>query len=125
MCEKAVEVRKLWKNVFDVGDFYYCDGEVNTVSCGQIRQRQLVWLPRQDQLQGMVYAKSQYKPINAILLEKFHIFACSSSPTPNRMMSYYFDSMEQLWLAFVMKEKFNKTWEGTQWTEERQTRLLK
>ena len=24
-------------------------------------------------------------------------------------------SMEQLWLAFVMKEKFNKTWDGEKW----------
>ena len=24
-------------------------------------------------------------------------------------------SMEQLWLAFVMKEKYNKTWNGESW----------
>ncbi len=24
-------------------------------------------------------------------------------------------SMEQLWLAFVMKEKHGKTWDGNQW----------
>ena len=26
-------------------------------------------------------------------------------------------SMEQLWLAFVMKEKYEKTWDGTNWIE--------
>lgn len=26
-----------------------------------------------------------------------------------------FKTMEQLWLAFVMKECFNKTWNGKQW----------
>lgn len=26
-----------------------------------------------------------------------------------------FTSMEQLWLAFVIKEKYNKTWDGEQW----------
>ncbi len=26
-----------------------------------------------------------------------------------------FHSMEQLWLAFVMKEKFNKIWNGKDW----------
>ena len=27
----------------------------------------------------------------------------------------YFTSFEQLWLAFVMKEKFNKVWDGKDW----------
>lgn len=27
-----------------------------------------------------------------------------------------FTSMEQLWLAFVMKEKYNKVWDGETWT---------
>jgi len=26
-----------------------------------------------------------------------------------------FNSMEQLWLAFVMKEKFDKVWNGEDW----------
>jgi hypothetical protein len=31
--------------------------------------------------------------------------------------SYAF-SMEQLWLAFAMKEKYNKTWNGEEWIDE-------
>ena len=31
----------------------------------------------------------------------------------------YFNSMEQLWLAFVMKEKFNKVWNGNDWEVQR------
>lgn len=27
----------------------------------------------------------------------------------------YINSMEQLWLAFVMKEKYNKVWNGEDW----------
>ncbi len=27
----------------------------------------------------------------------------------------YLGSMEQLWLAFVMKEKYNKVWTGEEW----------
>lgn len=27
----------------------------------------------------------------------------------------FIDSMEQLWLAFVMKEKFNKVWDDGEW----------
>jgi len=29
------------------------------------------------------------------------------------------DSMEQLWLAFVMKEKYNKIWNGENWIKEK------
>ena len=27
----------------------------------------------------------------------------------------FFDSMEQLWLAFVMKKKYGKVWNGEEW----------
>ncbi len=30
-----------------------------------------------------------------------------------------FTSMEQLWLAFVMKEKYNKVWDGEEWINEK------
>jgi len=29
-----------------------------------------------------------------------------------------FHSMEQLWLAFVMKELYNKQWSGEEWVKE-------
>jgi hypothetical protein len=29
-----------------------------------------------------------------------------------------FESMEQLWLAFVLKEKYGKVWSGTDWVKE-------
>lgn len=74
-----------------------------------------IWLPRQDQLQDMIfeshelnYNKSMYPQI-----ECFYNFSVS-------MYKYKYppNSMEQLWLAFVMKEKFNKTWNGTDWIEQ-------
>ena len=63
------------------------------------------WLPRQDQLQEMVNWEKifivregkeyQQRSLGDILLRA--------------------NSMEQLWLAFVMKEKFNKEWDGKEW----------
>ena len=79
----------------------------------------LVWLPRQDQLQEMV----------------IDIIDCSSHSATANLINFgtrlqqfvkddydywmQFTSMEQLWLAFVMKEKYNKTWNGEKWVETR------
>jgi len=64
-----------------------------------------IWLPRQDQLQGMVGG-------NPVALESaFHLFL-DAYPT-NIVQGA--ESMEQLWLAFVMGEKHNKIWTGEKW----------
>ena len=62
-----------------------------------------VWLPRQDQLQEMVIPKPFFDWRN--VLSFFDDFIDWDNLDT-------FGSMEQLWLAFVMKEKFNKTWDG-------------
>jgi hypothetical protein len=70
------------------------------------------WLPRQDDLQGMVKGTSDLDH----LLERFDAFIrrhweYKDSVTPIGV----FGSMEQLWLAFVMMEKHNKVWNGEDW----------
>ena len=73
-----------------------------------------VWLPRQDQLQEMVFG-FQY-PDNdndtklAQLISDFYNFTMST-------YRRYFTSMEQLWLAFVMKELYTKEWDGNEWVK--------
>lgn len=70
------------------------------------------WLPRQDQLQEMVEQEAStrfchdfaYHFSQFVLHETVAVMRCSS--------------MEQLWLAFVMKEKYNKTWDGQDWVKE-------
>jgi hypothetical protein len=70
----------------------------------------LVWLPRQDQLQDMVKAKGNiaghYIPYALVL---------SIVEFVGNNITHQFDSMEQLWMAFVMKEKYNKVWNGETW----------
>lgn len=70
----------------------------------------LIWLPRQDQLQKMVMGD---KPVDGLLwlLEDFYTYC--------RTQTYIrYDSgisFEKLWLGFLMKVKFNKTWNGNEW----------
>jgi hypothetical protein len=65
-------------------------------------------LKSQDQLQKMVEDKLNYstlaKACSRLGAFQDTIPACKS--------------WEQLWLAFVMKEKYNKVWDGTEWVNE-------
>lgn len=72
-----------------------------------------VWLPTQEQLQEMLRPKLD--PITLLyLIDRFvasgegywHSFIKAPYPNP---------SMNELWLAFVMKEKYNKVWNGKEW----------
>ncbi len=70
-----------------------------------------IWLPRQDQLQEMVWDKLGDYCTNKISSLSWGVYSFylhnEESPIP--------DSMEQLWLAFVLKERWNKTWDGEKW----------
>ncbi len=78
----------------------------------------------QDQLQEMIdyevdYTIGRVKPSFWTLLENLRrfmqigIFRTTQGDFDG--VKYYCTSMEQLWLAFVMKEKFNKVWSGKEW----------
>ena len=64
-----------------------------------------IWLPRQDQLQKMVNENNL-----TALLQDFISWLSKQCNLP-----MHNTSMEQLWLAFVMKEKYNKIWNGEEW----------
>jgi len=67
----------------------------------------VVWLPRQDQLQEMIakpkYNLAKLRAITHFIMNEYGISIDWS--------------MEQLWLAFVMKERWNKVWDGEKWEE--------
>jgi len=69
--------------------------------------KNIIWLPRQDQLQEIV-SPSFLKEDKFMIIDKFLSFIDYA----DREWSF-----EQLWLAFVMKEKFNKIWDGEEWKE--------
>lgn len=126
MCKKAEKIQRVYFNDIDfvvrgqheVGD--YLTHETHTGSgvyippyifkldmYGNNRSPDMhdVWLPRQDQLQDMlIYSNSV-----AMIYHFNKYLGC--------MDGSIFKSMEQLWLAFVMKDKFNKKWDGNGWVK--------
>lgn len=128
MCEKAKEIQKEWKpksldifsNSYVISyvtddDFYKCIKDK-----GDYFKRQKIWLPHQDQLQEMIIEKqfNQTKDSLCIdLISQMTLFCFSYGEIRDLAKEYakQFSSMEQLWLAFVMKEKYNKIWDGEEW----------
>ena len=72
---------------------------------GGSSSRKVIWLPRQDQLQEMVKWTT---PFYHMLIE-LSVFYRDTAGIGE------LSSWEQLWLAFVMKEKHGKVWAGTEW----------
>lgn len=120
MCEKAVEIQELWKK--QAGDIFaqgYPRG--NTLIVGfhctfsEVDEHypDRVWLPRQDQLQEMV--ENNISDFLEFCFAPNSCCGCSRTVSTFIKIKFKNLSMEQLWLAFVMKEKFNKVWNGTDW----------
>jgi hypothetical protein len=115
MCEKAVEIQRNW---LLFGDYYHIKN-FKSDYCLFISgnpKKECIWLPRQDQLQDMIWYKAHVSA-HGLLTACMHfgdIFykKINSAAFYNR---HIFKTMEQLWLAFVMREKFNKIWNGEDW----------
>jgi hypothetical protein len=130
MCSKATEIQELRKvdKSYNEGDFLaeskYCVSVAYSYPSSleyaedgfmdQIEQRESheIWLPRQDQLQEMVGIDKKYS-FNRVI-ENFYKFAESTYPFMDecgwKSEGDIHHSFEQLWLAFVMKENFEKEW---------------
>lgn len=129
MCEKAEEIQKLKK--FQSGD-WYCEANLtpevlgdfiligeNTVTKGgydydfyEIDWKKFIYLPTQEQLQEMMELPSIYHRV----VDKLYDFTEWVKINATYVTSYC--SMNELWLAFVMKEKYNKIWNGKVWIKE-------
>ena len=114
MCEKAKEIQKNWSG--KVGDLAWRGKLFLPIknACGYItdvnfKKDKEIWLPRQDQLQEMIYTHPERFFRFYEFLQKHYFYNAKSF---NSIKDY---SMEQLWLAFVMKEKYNKIWNGKEW----------
>ncbi|KKN71485.1 hypothetical protein LCGC14_0420640 [marine sediment metagenome] len=79
---------------------------------------EIIWLPCQAQLQEMVKyfhnlppaeysSRGQLEVFWQFVDDNWHDYLWAMSDEPV--------SMEQLWLAFVIKEKHNKVWDGDTW----------
>jgi hypothetical protein len=136
MCEKATEIQELHKDNYgihkwQVGDYLwdkkmdclsiwcYFDKETQSGLGLEIGSQHLysfdhhqdldaTFLPRQDQLQGMV-VNFDLEGIHSILYRLYKFVWDSDT---ERIVT---KSMEQLWLAFVMDKLYSKKWDGNDW----------
>jgi len=71
----------------------------------------------QDQLQEMVrvFNLKLQEMVRVFNLKDYLRIVCESETYRKDEYLFQFKTMEQLWLAFVMKERFGKTWNGEDW----------
>ncbi len=120
MCERAEEIQVKWKP--RIGDtikhrltkstqlitLY----DIETYSDDFYIEEKYTWLPTQEQLQEML-KNSWADP--SILLAEFYGWQVFIYP------KFKDESITERWLAFVMKEKYNKVWTGEDWINEENT----
>ena len=131
MCERAEEIQRYGRSrpvgyygYWQPGDFYFRKGEDEVKVYEEIaadegyysnnRLDSAIWLPRQDQLQEM--GKDKGQPSDYGLIARMYQFVFGDGADFNDHQCY---SMEQLWLAFVMKELYGKVWSGEEWQSEK------
>lgn len=125
MCIKAEEIQEIWE--LSDGDFYIVikgsgrkipskisilnDLETKSYISDYIEKERgsFIWVPRLDQLQKMIDWTKWELGIRKKV--KFEMYYTSISGEQNSGMVTG-ASMEQLWLGFMMKEKFGKIWDS-------------
>ena len=135
MCQKAEEIQSL-RNCDDniePGDWFYFEGKIVPIVYGgyfygskkwivnyqsgwecedhiTFLSHKYVWLPRLDQLPEILCNDDE-----GSFLWFDYWNTMRKCVEFGRLESCRFNSPEQLWLAFVMKNKFNKIWNGNDW----------
>jgi len=72
----------------------------------------------QDQLQDMVERSLSVKSNGNHMAVQFAYFVSDHIENHIHFGDVLLQSMEQLWLAFVMHEKYGKKWDGQDWVKE-------
>jgi len=142
MSEKAEEIQELrkeeatiddvcicsacktrWGNCYEHTEYLSCNSELGgrpfpVVAIKDVEHKS-IWLPRQDQLQEMHRGHLPDGMFNNLMDD------CYGNWHIDKLREFYrqciheqkwiVPSWEQLWLAFVMKEKYNKVWNGDEW----------
>lgn len=112
MCYKARELQT--KNFFQLIAERDTIQEYETELGGVATQ-----LYRQDQLQDILF-KDSPNPLDKDVvgnIARFDIWCRQNWIYGNSTKDEVFTTMEQLWLAFTMKEKYNKKWNGEDWVK--------
>ena len=121
-CRSAKKIQTKWNP--KQGD-YVSDRENNVALIPFLPKRDnpFTWLPKQDQLQKMIFKQKidaysdnyEFKRGNAptgyIAIRIIYDFRQFVADEVVYLRSVSFDSMEQLWLAFIMYTKYDKRWD--------------
>jgi len=97
-----------------ISDYYECPKARAESMCNG--ERDWIELPTQDQLQEMLGNE-----LGELLelLNKYSLYYIDDNGIRSDFWFVHrLTSMEQLWLAFVMKEKYGKVWNGENWIKE-------
>jgi hypothetical protein len=138
MCQKAAEIQNLWRpkqcdfiinledleeglsfcrqaeSMVQVVDMYYQDHESTEYQQeSQDLKENALWLPRQDQLQKIVEPDDSkvYSIIRSVIESQYYEFSKGTYVAATDV----FYSMEQMWLGYIMMEKYNKIWNEEDW----------
>lgn len=119
MCEKAGEIQAMEWTQDQIGHLVYIKRldtlmqlDYDHKKCDELKE---VWLPRQDQLQEMAFTNDTFKFDIVSNINCFNSWVKQNWIWGNSNDKQEYTTHEQLWLAFVMKEKFNKTWKDGEW----------
>ena len=114
MCEQAEEIQEAWKQ--NPGDIYIYKKDIDIGLYYYVteykKHNNAVWLPTQEQLQEII--KPTLETDDFELVELFFDFVYGEDSQPNQINSPI-KLMNEMWLAFVMHEKYNKIWTGEKW----------
>ena len=130
MCEKAGEIQREWKP--KIGDriiqknlktdmvFYVNEKNIDYDYCTKYTKDEYIYLPTQEQLQkiGMTLESLKGRVMKPFweLLDQFSYFLWDDE---TRKYASEFESLNELWLAFIIKEKYYKLWSiaGQRWVK--------
>lgn len=126
MCEKAVEVQGVKGEYTDDSSIEYhaCKKHLRVLPldqegcyfCPECRSfPDVLWLPRQDQLQEMCFDGYVVNAGNVKIFADWCFEVADPDGIYPKMLRW---SIEACWLAFVMHEKYNKIWDGEGWKRE-------
>jgi hypothetical protein len=133
MCEKAKEIQDqeilLYPHqFFALKDSRYAAsyGELHQLNNVDLSRSNLIWLPRQDQLQEMINWNYNLRFYGFKMIEGFdpsfdiewQIIKKSNGiylEVEELKKVLFFQSMEEILLLMIMQEKFHKKWDGEDW----------
>jgi len=116
MCEVNEEIQSEWiLKDWDIFAYRYSKGLGMVWEVIGVKDRPLyikencIYLPTQEQLQEMVLNHGYHGYDNSGISQHLNLFS----------IEYGLEGLtfNELWLAFVMKEKYNKFWTGQKWVK--------